>query len=191
MILVRLFLSFALVGLLTIGGGYSSLALIKEQAVEINGWLTMTEFSDLITISEITPGPIAINSATFVGTRVAGLPGAFASTLGFVTPPFIVVSLLYLIYRRYRSLAVMQGILMGLRPTIVALIASAGMSILILALWGEGGISLASTDIFACALFAAALAVLKKWKPNPILVILGCGAAGLAAELLRNLTQGL
>jgi chromate transporter len=186
-ILIRLFLSFALVGLLTIGGGYSSLALIKEQAVEINGWLTMTEFSDLITISEITPGPIAINSATFVGTRVAGLPGAVAATLGFVTPPFIVVSLLYIIYRKYRTLTVMQGILKGLRPTIVALIASAGLSILILALWGEGGIALASTDILACALFVAALGVLKKWKPNPIFVILGCGAAGLAAELAKEL----
>lgn len=163
------------------------LALIKEQAVEIRGWLSMTEFSDLITISEITPDPIAINSATFVGTRVAGLPGAISATLGFITPPFIVVSLLYIIYRKYRKLTVMQGILRGLRPTIVALIASAGLSILILTLWGEGGASPASTDVLACIIFAASLAVLKKWRPNPIFVILGCGAAGLAAELAKEL----
>lgn len=184
MIYLRLYLSFMLVGALTLGGGYSSLPIVQEQAVELNGWLTMGEFADLLTISEITPGPVAINSATFVGTKVAGVGGAICATLGFVTVPFVIVSLLYLAYRRYRSLDIVQGVLYGLKPAVVALLASAGLSIMILAIWGEGGFAIAGTSPFSLALVAAGLLVLRKWKPNPIFIILGCGALGLALELV-------
>jgi len=185
MILLQLYLSFALVGLFTIGGGYASLPLIREQAVTLHGWLTMTEFTDLLTIAEITPGPIAINSATYVGTKVAGVPGAVVATLGFVTCPFIVVSVFYHLYKKYREMSLMQGILSGLKPAVVALIASAGLSILILALWGEGSVALAQTNLLSLALVAAGFFVLRRWKPNPIFVIFGCGVIGLLAELIR------
>lgn len=187
MIYLELYLVFALVGLLTMGGGYASLPIIQEQAVKIHSWLTMTEFADLLTISEITPGPIAINSATFVGTKVAGVPGAIVATLGFATPPFIIVSILFFVYKKYRTLNVMQGILSGLRPAVVALIASAGLTILILALWGEGGINLADTNFLSVALVLTGFLVLRKWKVNPIFVILGCGAVGLTAEFLAQI----
>ena len=187
MLVLQLYLSFALVGLFTVGGGYASLPLIQQQAVELHGWLTMTEFTDLITIAEITPGPIAINSATFVGVKIAGLVGAVAATLGFVTAPFIIVSLLFFIYKKYREFEMINGILSGLRLAVVALIASAGLSILILALWGEGGVSASSTDILSVILLAASLAALRKWKLNPIFVILGCGAVGGAVEAIKTL----
>ena len=127
-ILIKLFLSFCHVGLFSIGGGYVAIPLVQEQAVTINGWLTMSQFTDLLTISEMTPGPITLNAATFVGTRVAGLPGAIAATLGAIFPSCIVASILAYVYYKYRTLSVMQGVLSFLRPAITALIASAGLS---------------------------------------------------------------
>lgn len=184
MIYLKLFLSFFQVGLFSIGGGYAALPLIQNQVVEINGWLTMKEFSDLITIAEMTPGPIAINSASFVGNRIGGIAGSLAATFGCVLPSFIIVLTLAYLYQRYRKLTVVQGILEGLRPAVVALIASAGLSILTLALWGEKGISdIGSINLIAVALVALSLFVLRKWRPNPIFVILGTGAAGILIYL--------
>ena len=82
----ELFLSFVQVGLLSIGGGYAAIPLIQSETVTRHAWLTMHEFTDLVTIAEMTPGPIAINSATFVGIRVAGIPGMFAATVGCILP---------------------------------------------------------------------------------------------------------
>ena len=86
MIYLRLFMSFLQIGLFSFGGGYAALPLIQEQIVELHGWLSQSEFTDLITISQMTPGPIAVNAATFVGIRVAGIPGAVAATLGCIFP---------------------------------------------------------------------------------------------------------
>lgn len=90
-IFFKLFWSFFQIGLFSIGGGYAAMPLIQNQVVAIHGWLTMTQFADIITIAEMTPGPIAINSATFVGTQVAGLPGAIIATIGCVLPSCIIV----------------------------------------------------------------------------------------------------
>ena len=89
------------------------------------GWLTMSEFTDVITISQMTPGPIAINSATFVGMRIAGIPGALVATIGCVLPSCCVAILLAKLYLKYRNLDLIHGALRGLRPAVVALIASA------------------------------------------------------------------
>ena len=86
MIYLQLFLSFLQVGMFSVGGGYAAMPLIQSQVVEQHGWLTMQEFTDLITIAEMTPGPIAVNSATFVGLRIAQVPGAIIATLGCITP---------------------------------------------------------------------------------------------------------
>ena len=86
MIFLQLFWSFLQVGLFSIGGGYAAMPLIESQVVQGHGWLTMNEFTDLITIAEMTPGPIAVNSATFVGIRIAGIGGALGATLGRLTP---------------------------------------------------------------------------------------------------------
>jgi len=185
MICLRLFFSFLLVGLLAIGGGYASLPLIQEQAVYLRGWLSMREFSELITIAEITPGPIAINAATYVGTKVSGILGALCATAGFLLPPFIIVSLFYFIYRRYRELSIMQGVLAGLKPAVVALIASAGLSIFLHAVWG-GDFSLSGTDLVCLLLAGASFALLRLTKVSSLVVIMGCGALGVLIELAKN-----
>ncbi len=184
MIYLQLFLSFLQVGLFSVGGGYAAMPLIRSQVVELHPWLSMNEFTDLITIAEMTPGPIAINSATFVGIRIAGLPGAVVATLGCILPSLILVSLLAVVYARYRKLSMLQSILGSLRPAVVALIASAGLSILgQVALQGQPAVW-ANVNWVGLVLFAAAFLVLRKWKPNPILVMALCGAAGLGAGLL-------
>ena len=183
MILLELFWSFFQVGLFSIGGGYAALPLIQNQIVDINGWLTLGEFADVITISQMTPGPIAINAATFVGLRLGGLSGAIIATFGCVTPSLIIVLILAMIYFKYRSLSLMQGILYGLRPAVVALIASAGLSLLILTLWGGKQISFNFGDLnlIAVVIFIASLAVLRIKKVDPILVMSGAGILGLIA----------
>lgn len=137
MIYLQLFLSFLQVGMFSVGGGYAAMPLIQSQVVEQHGWLTMQEFTDLITIAEMTPGPIAVNSATFVGLRIAQVPGAIIATLGCITPALFFVSLLSYIYRKYKDISLLQSVLACLRPVIVALIFGAGLSILSMVVFGE------------------------------------------------------
>ena len=108
MIYLQLFLSFLQVGMFSVGGGYAAMPLIQSQVVEQHGWLTMQEFTDLITIAEMTPGPIAVNSATFVGLRIAQVPGAIIATLGCITPALFFVSLLSYIYRKYKDISLLH-----------------------------------------------------------------------------------
>ena len=186
MILLKLFWSFFQIGMFSIGGGMAAMPLIQNQVVNLHHWLTLTEFTDLITIAEMTPGPIAINSATFVGIRIAGIPGAIVATIGCIFPSCVIVSLLAWIYFKFKELTVVQGILSGLRPTIVALIASAGLSIFILVVWGEDGFSTnpQTINLVSVLLFTVAIFILRKWKPNPIYVMLGSGIIGGAIYLL-------
>lgn len=186
MIYLQLFWSFFQVGLFSIGGGYAALPLIEHQVVALQGWLTMGQFSDIITISQMTPGPIALNSATFVGIQVAGIPGAMVATLGCVFPSCVIVLCLAYFYYKYRSLTMLQGVLSGLRPAVVAMIASAGLSLLLSAFWAQG-VALPDTDWIAVGLFLVSLVILRKWKPNPIFVMLGAGAAGLLCYHLSAL----
>ena len=184
MIHLELFLSFLQVGLFSIGGGYAAIPLIQNQVVKFHPWLSMNEFTNLITIAEMTPGPIAVNSATFVGIRIAGLSGAIVATLGCILPSCFIVSLLAYIYFRYKSVPALQSILSSLRPAVVALIASAGLSILQLVVFGENVIQFSKIDWIGVVLFVAAFIVLRKLKWNPILVMCLCGVAGLGLNLL-------
>ena len=183
MIYLQLFLSFLQVGMFSVGGGYAAMPLIQSQVVEQHGWLTMQEFTDLITIAEMTPGPIAVNAATFVGTQIAGIPGAIVATLGCILPSCIFVTGLAYIYTKYRSLSILQGTLASLRPAVVAMIAKAGVSILISAFFINGVISFAPENISLRMVlyFAAALVMLRKFKMNPILVMILCGLFETAA----------
>ena len=155
--------------------------LIQNQVVDIHPWLTMTQFADIMTIAEMTPGPIAINSATFVGTQVAGLPGALIATIGCVFPSCVIVITLAYIYYRFRKLNMVQGVLAGLRHAVIAMIASAGISLLIMAFYGQRTLpkDLASLDVIAVIIFAIGFFVLRKWKPNPLWVMAGSGVAGI------------
>lgn len=173
--LLELFLSFLQVGLFSVGGGYVAIPLIQQQVVTRHGWIPMAIFNDLVTIAEMTPGPIGINAATFVGVRVAGLPGALIASLGFILPSLIIVSLLGWLYYRYQKVQMMQSILGSLRPAVVALIASAALGIAMQAIFGSVRPLLSQTDWLALGLMVAAFIALRVLKWHPILTMLLCG----------------
>lgn len=177
MIYLKLFLSFLQIGAFSFGGGYAAMPLIQEQVITLNHWLTMDAFTDLVTIAEMTPGPIAINAATFVGTQVAGLPGAVAATFGCILPSCVFVTLLAWLYARFRNMALLQKTLGALRPAVVAMIAKAGLTILISAFFLDGTVSLALHNVSfrSVVYFVLALFLLRKAKWNPILVMVLCG----------------
>ncbi|MDO4355135.1 MAG: chromate transporter [Clostridia bacterium] len=182
----QLFCSFLQVGMFSIGGGYAAIPLIQSQVVATHGWLTLSEFTDLVTIAEMTPGPISVNSATFVGNRIAGVPGTLTATFACILPSLIIVSLLAFVYYRYKQLDVLQSVLACLRPAVVAMIASAGLSILrLVALNGED-VALAHVDWLGMAIFVSAFFALRKFRWNPILTMLACGAVRLLCALVSS-----
>ncbi|QAT50970.1 chromate transporter [Caproiciproducens sp. NJN-50] len=184
MIFARLFFAFLQIGAFSFGGGYAAMPLIQAQVINQYHWLTMGEFTDLITIAEMTPGPIAINAATFVGNQVAGIPGALIATFGCVLPSCIFVTVLAWLYTRYRNLSIMQGVLESLRPAVVAMIATAGILILVPSFFLNGSISFAAGNfqIRPVIFFAGALFLLRKFKMDPVKVMVLCGAAEVAWE---------
>ncbi|MBO4886927.1 MAG: chromate transporter [Firmicutes bacterium] len=187
MIYLQLFLAFLQIGAFSFGGGYAAMPLIQAQVIDKYAWLSVSDFSDLVTIAEMTPGPIAINAATFVGNQMGGLLGALCATVGVVLPSCIFVTILALIYTRYRSLSLMQGVLKSLRPAVVAMIFSAGLTILLPTIFVSGTISLVAGNfkLRAFLLFAAAFFVLRKWKKiSPIIVMLTCGVIELIFQLI-------
>lgn len=181
MIYLQLFFSYLQIGALSFGGGYAAMPLIHAQVVAKYHWLTLREFADLVTIAEMTPGPIAINSATFVGTRVGGMFGAFAATLGCILPSCIVVTILAKLYLRYKNVEIMQNILGALRPIVVSMIAVAGVSILTSVFFHTRKITwkLSAINVRGILLFALALLLLRKTKWNPILIMISCGVLEL------------
>lgn len=188
MLLLKLFFAFIQVGMFSVGGGYAAIPLIQEQIVDIYGLMTLSEFSDLITVAEMTPGPISINSATFVGMRIAGIPGVLLCTFGCIMPSFCICLTLAHFYYKYRSVSGVQVVLGAMRPAVVALIASAGASILMLGLFQAelpdivpGDIRWIETGIFIISLF-----ILRKYKASAIAIILGSGAAGTVLYALSG-----
>ena len=181
MIYLELLWSFFQIGLFSIGGGYAAMPLIQRQVVDAHSWLTMTQFADIMTIAEMTPGPIAINSATFVGIQVAGIPGAIIATVGCVLPSCVIVMALAYIYYRFRGLTMVQGVLAGLKPAVVAMIASAGLSLMILSFYGQRTLpaDVSQINYISVLIFGTGLFVLRKWKVNPIFVLIGAGTIGV------------
>ena len=139
-----------------------------------------------MTIAEMTPGPITVNSATFVGIRMAGIPGALVATMGCILPSLIIVSLLSWLYEKYRSMDAMQAVLACLRPAVVALIASAALTILRVVVFAGGVVSAEAVQMLYVALFATALVVLRVKHSNPILVMVCCGAVSLIAKFIAG-----
>jgi len=182
--LLELFLSFLQVGLFSVGGGYVAIPLIQQQVVTQHSWISMSIFNDLVTIAEMTPGPIGINAATFVGVRVAGLAGAVVASLGFILPSLVIVSLLCWLYYRYQKVEMMQTILGGLRPAVVALIASAALGIAMQAIFGCVRPLLSQIDWLALGLMIAAFVALRVLKWHPILTMLLCGVVYTGLSLL-------
>ena len=182
----ELFFAFLQIGAFSFGGGYAAMPLIQEQVVEKYGWLSLSDFTDLVTISQMTPGPIAVNAATFVGESIAGIPGAIIATVGCILPSCIFVTILAHFYLKYRKMAMLQGILGSLRPAVVAMIFSAGLLILVPALFESGAVSFlaGNFNVRMAIWFAAALFLLMKLKWDPILVMVLTGVMELAAQAI-------
>ena len=172
--------SFLQVGLFSIGGGYATIPLIQQCVVEENRWLTMREFADIITISQMTPGPLAVNTSTFVGIRLAGLPGAVIATFGCVISGLAISLLLYKFFKKNESSKMVSGMLDALKAASAGLIASAGSAILLLAVFGVSGFdsNAAHLNTTAVVLFFLGLFALRKYKMNPILLVALGGGAG-------------
>ena len=187
MIYFQLFLSFLQIGMFSFGGGYAAMPLIQNQVVTLHQWLSMSEFTDLITISQMTPGPIAINAATFVGIKIGGFFGAVTATLGCILPSCVIVMVIAKLYLKYRNMNLLQGVLNSLRPAVVAMIASAGVSVLLSAFWSEGAFfSLSGINWIMVVLFCGCFILLQKWKLNPIVVMVLAGLAKAGIALVEK-----
>ena len=192
-LLLQLYISFFKVGLFCVGGGYASMPLIQAEAVEQYGWMSMSEFVDIFTISQMTPGPIGINAATFVGAKMAGVPGSIAATMGFVSPSIIICLALSYVYYKYGDVGYIRGALNGLRPAVVALIGSAGVGILLLALWNQEKlpVSLADTDLLGTVIFLIALFIIHTKRLGAIKTLFLSGALGLLLYLVAGKVPGM
>ena len=188
MLLLKLFFAFIQVGMFSVGGGYAAIPLIQEQIVTIHHLMTIEEFSDLIKVAEMTPGPISINSATFVGMRIAGIPGVLLCSIGCIIPSFIICLTLAHFYYKYRTVSGVQVVLGSLRPAVVALIASAGASILMLGLFQAElkDVVLGNLRYIELVIFVVALFLLRKFKLNAITIILGSGVVGTIVYVLMG-----
>lgn len=186
-LILTLYWEFCKIGLFCVGGGYASMPWIQAVVVEKYQWMTMSEFIDVFTISQMTPGPIGINAATFAGTKVAGIEGSIAATLGFVTPSLILCLFVTYLLKKYGDISAIKGILNGLRPAVVALILTAGLSFLYLAIWNSEDFptDLASYDLKGIIiLLLSMLAVRRKMGVINLLALSGVlglvlGVAGL------------
>ncbi len=168
-VLIDLFVSFLRVGAFAFGGGYAMIPLISREVVSIRGWLDMAEFVDVIAISQGTPGPIAINSATYVGFKVAGILGSLTATFGVVLPAFTIMMILGRLFLKYSEVPVVQDMLAGIRPVVVALILSAALSVFPTSVTGV------IPGIVAVAVVVAILV----FNIDPILLLVLSGVLGL------------
>ena len=187
MILLKLFISFLQIGAFSFGGGYAAMPLIQHQVVELHQWLSMVEFSDLITISQITPGPIAINSATFVGLKVNGFIGALVATMSCIIPSCIIVSIIAYIYLKYQQMSIIQNILKYIRPAVVAMIGESGLLIIVNSFF-NGNVDLNHFQLMSVIIFAGALFLLRVKKLNPIYIMF---ISGIIQELIYYLFVSL
>ena len=121
-LLVKLYLAFLKIGTFSFGGGYAMLPFIQKEIVEKNNWISSTEFTDIIGISQMTPGPVAINSATFVGYKISGVIGSIVATLGVITTSFILVVIINRILDKFKEFKMVQAALLGMKPALIALI---------------------------------------------------------------------
>ena len=170
MIYLQLFFTFFTIGLFTFGGGYAMLSLIQNEVVVNHAWITAQEFTDMVAISQMTPGPIGINSATYVGYAVSGnIFGSMIATVAVSLPSFIIILLICRIYTKFKESNIFDSLMKTLRPVVVGMIgAAAGILVT-----KENFIDWSSWVLFAAAFIAS------QWlKMNPILVIILAGVTG-------------
>ena len=173
-IISELFFSFMKVGLFTFGGGYAMNSVITETCVEKKQWLTQDEMMDLTVVAESTPGPIAINAATFVGYRTCGFLGAAAATFGIVLPSFLIITIIAAVLNEFAELRAVQYAFFGIRAGVLALIVKA--------LWSM--YKQCPKNTFSMCVAAAAFVLAAFSGINAIFIIIGCATAGLIHSLV-------
>lgn len=177
--LLQIVFAFFKIGLFGFGGGYAIIPLIQAQVVEQCGWISQKTFTDIITISQMTPGPLTVNTSTFVGLQIAGIQGAVMATAGCVVPGIAISIFLYRFFQKNSQSDYIFEAFKGLKASSLGLIASAAATILSLALFrDEPHDSGQSVDLIAVLLFLASFAIMRKWKVNPILVMVVTGILG-------------
>lgn len=179
MLYLELFYTFFKIGLFGFGGGYAMLSLIQGEVVTRHAWLTAQEFTDIIAISQMTPGPIGINSATYVGfTATGSVWGSVVATFAVTLPSFILMLTISKFFLKYQKHPVVVSIFDGLRPAIVGLLAAAALVLMNKENFGSP-IEDKYTFIVSICLFLVAFVGTRKFKINPIIMILICGLAGI------------
>jgi chromate transporter len=190
MIYLELLITFSKIGLFCFGGGYGMIPIIEREIVAHN-WLTTQEFVNIISISEMTPGPIAINTATFVGFKIGGIPGGVLATVGVVLPSLILILSIYHFLSKYQHHQIIKDTIYGIRPVVLALIIQAtifvakstlfreGISFKTMLNFSNGSHLLEIINPVTIAITVVSLIILLVPKIHPILVILAAGAAGV------------
>ncbi len=184
MIFWELFFAFFKIGALTFGGGYAMLPLIQAEVLEKH-WMSMEQLVDFVAVSESTPGPFAVNIATYVGTEIAGVAGAFFATLGVVLPSFIIILLVAHMYEKFQTNTLVRGIMSGLKPAVIGLIASAVLSIGQTVFAPKGLWTIVPSKELFCTLgIFVIMLILGLNKAHPILIILLSAVLGVLAGYL-------
>lgn len=192
MILFELFFTFFKIGLFTIGGGYAMLPLIRSEVLS-KGWLTAAEIVNFIAVSESTPGPFAVNIATYIGAVRGGVAGAACATLGVVLPSFLIILVIARCYKKFKDSKIVAGLMSGLKPAVIGLIAAAVLTVgktVFLNAQTPTGLPLSSAEWFALGssvlIFILALLACRK-KLHPIIMILAAAALGIAFGYLGEM----
>ena len=193
LVFAQLFWVFFIIGLFTFGGGYAMLSLIQTQVVTAHSWLTESAFTDIVAISQMTPGPVGINCATYVGYEVVrssgaghliAILGSFTATLAVILPSFIIVLTIVRFYTKFQHNRIFEGVMSWLRPAVVGLIGAAAIILMFSVDWAgaKPAVSVVEenfTDWISWVLFAAATVASLVFKVGPIPIILAGGALGL------------
>ncbi|WP_313757427.1 chromate transporter [Tissierella sp.] len=169
MTILKLFISFLKIGAFSFGGGYAMLPLIQKEIIEVHNWLTLNEFIDILAVVEMTPGPVAINSATFLGYKVGGILGSVVATIGVVLPSIVVILIIAHFLSKFKNSPYVEWAFKGIRPVVLGLIISASLTV------SKNAIIDIKTFILGAVLFY--LTSFKKM--HPIITIIIAGIVGV------------
>lgn len=178
--ILKLFLIFAKIGSVAFGGGYVILPLLKREFSEKRGWVTEDEIMDYFAVAQCTPGVIAVNSATFIGRKQAGIPGAISATLGVVFPSLIIITILALFLQNFAELTLVKYALTGIRACVCALIANTLLSLA----------KKSIVDKISCAIAVVVFAVMCIFDISPIIFVVCAGALGILIKLKKRGAEG-
>ncbi len=173
-LLLQIFLSFIKIDVLCFGGAYAAVPVVQQQIVEVQGWMTTGEFMDLLAIDELTPGPIVVNCATFVGNKLAGVPGGIVATMGCVLPTMLIAFLLVRLYVKYRSADTMNDALSGIKSVVAALLLTAVLTFVTSVIVVEGQVNFVGLGIAVVA-----FVLMRTKRFDNIAIIVGSGIFSL------------